>query len=153
MEKADKIKKTYKLCFYILCAGIFADFAVKFNLYDFNGDFFIQMGIELFILVTVFLFHIFMLAKSGILFGMGGTMTEHFPLRRYALISLYFAAAMVFSAFIIRVITNISHNMLYEAVNAGYIILFVFLAVYITLLTVFYTAFRIARKAFKTDGK
>lgn len=166
--------KIYRLCFYVLCAGIFLDLMIKFNLWNFGGiqpiydkitgelissgkgvnDFplFIAMGLEALFLFGTFLANIFMLAKKGISFGISDLDIDRFPKKRYSLISLYISSAIAIAAYIIRVIIYIvdgvssSPNLFAEFIILFLLVLVAFIFTFLIIYLTFYIAFRFAKK-------
>lgn len=98
---AAESNKIFKICFYLLCSGIFIDLAVKFNLIGYIDDtvfsfwtwgIHVFVGIEFLFLSAIFYTVIFTLAKRGILIGCENVVWNEFPAKRYAAITAVLSA-------------------------------------------------------------
>lgn len=86
--------RVMKLCFFIAYAGIFIDFAIKFNLWGWNDPpiaVLVYMGIEALVLVALFFTAIGLLARKGIAVC---AQEERVPKGRYAVMSLIAGAVV-----------------------------------------------------------
>lgn len=144
--------KIYKYCFYILCGGILIDLMLKINLWifgssDYNLPFFVVIGLEAIFVIVAFLSNVFLLAKKGILFGIGDLGNESFPKKKYALLSTYLSLGIAIASFCLRFFFYESEYGFFWSFLFIFILgLILMLLSFIVFYLIFYLAFRVARK-------
>ncbi len=143
--------RIYRICFYILCGGIYLDLIVKFNLLYSIGDGGLptlwMLGLETLILLGVFYINIFMLAKRGIAFGATDLDTDRFPKRRYALVAGGIALVFAIGMWTLRICTNTWEYGVWNAILfLGLLYLLTFAFAFAILYFSFWIVFRIAKK-------
>lgn len=142
--------KIYKICFFILCIGIFLDLIIKFNLYSFSEttkETVLAFLIESLLLIAVFYLNVFLLAKKGIAILVSSVNLEKFPKKKYAIASAIISGAIAIGLWTIRFCTG------YWEYGVGFAILFcsliyiiTFTVPFVVLFVSFYLSFKIARK-------
>ena len=141
--------RIYRLCFFILCGGIFLDLIIKFNLYTFwetTAQTLQLFLLETVLLVTVFYMHIFMLARRGIAFGSVCTELGRFPCGRYALLASVPALMISLGIWLPRFALGSWEYGVFNAILfCSAIIILTFLAGFLVLFGSFYAAFRVAK--------
>ena len=146
--------RIYRLCFCILCSGMLIDLLIKFNMYTFDET--ASQTLQLFLLesvllVTVFYFALFALARKGIAFGYSSVELGAFPKKRYSAISASVAAVLTVGLWAPRLIAfdAWSTQMANEIFVIILIILLTFILACSVMLLSFYAAFRVARRTSK----
>lgn len=138
--------KVFRISFWILCAGIFADLCWKFNVYTFDSaKYMAGMITEGAILVVAALFNLFAAAAKGI--PPYGNEVEKFSKARYALIAACVAVATTCGMWLPRFcIFGWEYNVLTGILFVGAILLVTAAAIFGLVFLLLYLAFRLARK-------
>jgi hypothetical protein len=163
--------KIYKLCYYILCIGVFLDLMIKINLWDFSSSitiydkfgglisnenkymyFFINICFEAFFLLVSIFTNIILLVKKGISFGINDYDSDTFPKKYYAKISLIISAIITISSFVVRIViytingADSSPYILLEYIIVVVLIIVAFILLFLFFFMIFYLTFRAAKK-------
>lgn len=143
--------RIYRICFYLLCGGIFLDLIVKFNLmYNFSEttrETVLMFGMEALFLVSVFYINIFMLAKKGIAFGSTDMDIDKFPKKRYALVAGGISLVLAIGLWTIRVcVGHWEYGLLNAIIFVGVLYILTFLIAFVILYFGFWLAFKVAKK-------
>lgn len=142
--------RIYKICFYVLCGGLFLDLIVKFNLYRFSetaGETWVSFGLETVFLVAVFYINLFLLARRGIAFAAADIETDRFPRRRYACVAGGLALLLSLGMWTVRFsVGSWEYGLPAAILFCGAIYLLTFVLAFLLLYGSFYIAFCIARQ-------
>ena len=84
--------KVFKRCFFMFALLILTDVIIKMSMWElsdgFDLSFLLTVGVEMIILLSVFLFATIQLIRKGISLGASDLMDNNFPKKRYIKISL-----------------------------------------------------------------